>query len=296
MEIREEKRFCVYEYIRKNFGKKIQVTHVMAHCGISKAESVIFLEELRSKGYLAGTAGMGYWFKREAFFKPEPLYALSKESIFQKLETGVTELVDMFLSKPYAFYTESDLHCFLYHTLCKLGLNQACRCRMDKQLVESILLHKEYPTKVRYRRYHDMKSKEDKRGSRGHFDISIWDPDLTEQREFQVSGGKGEQRVLAAVELSLNEHHKNFQWHVYWDLLKLKDPKNEVERGIILFFVRDYPYSKTLFPRNGFIKTLHKMFGNEDEVPIVYVEKLGAEERKGTISKVPFLKYQSLEP
>lgn len=36
---------------------------------------------------------------------------------------------------------------------------------------------------------------------------------------------------MAAVGFSLNEHHERFQRHVQWDLLKLRDPKNEVERG-----------------------------------------------------------------
>jgi len=221
---------------------------------------------------------------------------MNKESVFRILETGISELVDTFLARPYAFYTESDLHCFLYHTLCNLGLNQDCRCKVNGRHVESVLLHKEYPTKGRYRRRRNAESTIEDRGARGHFDISVWDRELTERRQFRAPIGGGEQRTLAAVELSLNEHHKNFQWHVDWDLLKLKDPKNEVERGIILFFVRDYSYEKTCFPRNGFIRILHERFRNENKVPIVYVEKLGLEERKGTVSRASFLDYPSLEP
>lgn len=221
---------------------------------------------------------------------------MDKESIFRILETGINELIDAFLAKPYAFYTESDLHCFLYYTLCNLGLNHNCQCKVNARLVESVLLHKEYPTKGRYRRRNDSESTIEKRGARGHFDISVWDPVLTEQRQIRAPIGKGEQRTLAAVELSLNEHHENFQWHVYWDRLKLKDPKNEVEKGVILFFVRDYPYARTRFPKNGFIRTLHEKFGDENRVPIVYVEKIGSEERKGTISRASFLDYPYLEP
>ncbi len=218
------------------------------------------------------------------------------ESVISVIETGIVKLVDAFLARPYAFYTESDLHCFLYHNLYSLGLDRACRCKMDGRLVESVLLHKEYPTKGRYTRRRHAKSTVEERGSRGHFDISIWDHTLTENRKFRASGGKGEQRTLAAVEVSLNEHHKSFRWHVYWDLLKLKDPKNEVQRGIILFFVRDYQYRRTGFDKEGFVRALHEMFGNENRVPIVYVEKQGAKERKGTISKASFHDYPYLEP
>ena len=66
-------------------------------------------------------------------------------------------------------------------------------------------------------------------------------PELTEKRQFERAGGKGEQRTKAAIEISLNEHHNQFQWHVYWDLLKLSDPENEIQTRIILFFLRDYP-------------------------------------------------------
>lgn len=206
------------------------------------------------------------------------------------------KLVDAFLTRPYTFYTESDLHCFLYHILYNLGLKQACRCKVNGRLVESILLHKEYPTKGRYKRNRNAESTIEERGARGHFDISVWDSELSEQRQFRAARGEGEQRTLAAIELNLNEHHKNFQWHVYWDLLKLKDPKNELERGIILFFIRDYPYKRIRYPENGFIKKLHEMFGNENKVPIVYVEKHGLEKRKGIISKAHFLDYPLLEP
>jgi len=121
---------------------------------------------------------------------------MNKDSVISVVEAGIAELVDTFLARPYAFYTESDLHCFLYHTLCNLGLDQACRCKTNGRLVESVLLHKEYPTKGRYTRRRNSQSTIEERGSRGHFDISIWDHTLTENRKFRASGGKGEQRTL----------------------------------------------------------------------------------------------------
>ena len=220
-----------------------------------------------------------------------------REELFAILEKGIAELISAFLTKPYAFYTESDLHCHLYHILVNLGLDKACKVKAAEGNVESVLVHREYPTKGRYKRHDDRKSeKVCVGGKRGHFDLCIWDPAVTEQRSFRTSGGEGEQRTLAAVEFSLNEHHESFQWHVYWDLLKLTDPTNEVERGYILFFLRDYPYEKTGFPRDGFIDKLHEMFGEEKKIPIVYVEKRGSDERRGLVSRASFLDYLYLKP
>jgi len=218
-----------------------------------------------------------------------------REELFNILEKGIVKLIDVFLAKPFTFYTESDLHCQLYHILWDLGLNEGCRVEVDKGSAESVLMHKEYPTKGRYRRRRDRKSEVTKGVKRGHFDLCIWDPVLTEQRAFRAPAGRGEQRTLAAVELSLNEHHKGFDWHVYWDLLKLTDCRNEVERGYILFFLRDYPYEKTCFPRNGFIEKLHEKFGGEKRIPVIYVERLGLEERKGLISRASFQDYPRLD-
>jgi len=86
------------------------------------------------------------------------------EEIFWILEDGIVRLVDIFLAKPYLFYTESDLHCYLYHVLWSLSLSRGCRVKVDGRTVESVLLHRQYPTKGRYRRYLDRESEKDRSG------------------------------------------------------------------------------------------------------------------------------------
>lgn len=217
---------------------------------------------------------------------------MSNQEIISIIDKGIDKLIHRFLEKPYSFYSENDLHCELYHILSEMGLNKSCRVRADKRIVESSILHKEYPTKGRYRRNNSGPSEKVERGSRGHLDISIWDPDITEDRYFRRSGGRGEQRTLAAIEMSLNEHHERFQWHVYWDLLKLNDPMNEIERGIILFFVRDYPYKQVTFPKDGFLRKLHEMFGSEAKTHIIYIEYCLDENTIWLITKTKFLTYK----
>lgn len=89
------------------------------------------------------------------------------------LEAGIAKLVDIFLAKPYVFCTESDLHCYLYRVLWDLGLSKECNVKVGGRSVESVLLHREYPTKNKYRRHPDRESEEDPRGKRGHFDLCI---------------------------------------------------------------------------------------------------------------------------
>ncbi len=163
---------------------------------------------------------------------------MDKKSVFRILETGITELINAFLERPYMFYTESDLHCFLYHSLYRLGLNSTCQCKMNDGLVESILLHKEYPTKGRYRRRNNSESTIENRGARGHFDIAIWDPVLTEHRQIRAPIGKGEQRTLAAVELSLNEHHENMVPIVYVEKIGPEKRIGTISKASFL----DYPH------------------------------------------------------
>lgn len=133
------------------------------------------------------------------------------------------------------------------------------------------------------------------KGSRGHLDISVWDPDQTDRRYFRKSGGVGEQRTIAAVEMRLNEHHGRFQWHVYWDLLKLTDPENEIEMGIVLFFVRDYLYTSK-FPSDGFLKKLNEMFGSETSAHIIYAESSSRNKSVWMISDTLFRDYRHYQP
>jgi len=183
-------------------------------------------------------------------------------------ETCISELTCTFFSVPYMFYTENDLHCYLYKLLSELledagyGLYET----LDKKL--STLLHKEYPTKKKYSRDFLI---EDPKGSRGHFDLCIWNPKTVSERFFR-SGRRKEtykgQQTYFAFELILVEgpHESTLKHainHTIWDMLKLKD--NEVKYGYILFFARDWSF------REDFLKEI-----KEQKIPsnitLVYAE------------------------
>lgn len=150
-----------------------------------------------------------------------------------KFEAAIKSLVRRFRTHPYAFYTETDMHCYLYHRLYSGGLENGLYRTVEGR--DTILLHKEFPTVARYQRRLDGTLEESLEGRRrGAFDISIWDPRFISEREHR------KQKVLCAAELALNECAAGNP-HTVNDATKLAGPTNEIKYGYLLFFVRDNP-------------------------------------------------------
>lgn len=191
----------------------------------------------------------------------------TEDPLLDTAENSINELIGTFFSTPYIFYTENDLHCYLYKLLSE-GLTEAgygVYETSDNKL--SVLLHKEYPTKKMYSREF---CEEDPKGSRGHFDLCIWNPEEIRNRVFRSKNSKEiskEQQTLFAFEfLLVEENDKDLEDaidHTMWDMLKLKD--NEVEHGYILVFARDWSY------REDFLKKIREK-RIPSNITFVYVE------------------------
>ena len=161
------------------------------------------------------------------------------------VESCIDDLAETFLSTPYLFYTESDLHCYFYKLLSKRledsghGLYET----LDRKLAN--LLHKEYPTKKRYRQ---KLLAEDPTGRRGHFDLCLWNPEEVRKRLFRSRNSNEidkEQQTYFAFEFLLEEGRgksslEHAITHTKWDMLKLKN--NEVKYGYVLFFTRGWSF------------------------------------------------------
>ena len=91
--------------------------------------------------------------------------------LFEEVGSAIRALIEKFIEMPYFFYSEQDMHAYLYHKLIsgKLGEFFVETRFGDK----SVLLHKEYPTLRIYPRR--------RRGRRGHFDLAIIDPEYASE-------------------------------------------------------------------------------------------------------------------
>jgi len=216
---------------------------------------------------------------------------VEKEKLGQITESAIDNLIMAFKATPYFFYTESDLHCYLYgEILNKLPLEDwECKTKDGKS---SILLHKEYPTKERYSA--KALKKGFSKGARGHFDLSIWNPEETSNRLFRVVSStdfQEEQHIFIAIELDMierNEMMEQAMHHFKWDLLKLRSRKNEVEHGYQLVFVRDW------INRGNFAERARNEARKAQDTTVLYIEKEKGIVRAGTLTSRLFLNYDPI--
>ena len=191
---------------------------------------------------------------------------ISKKQLVTITESSIKNLINSFQKSPYTFYTESDLHCYLYNQIYTSLPAEQWFCKTSNQ--ESILIHKEYPTKERYSRKSLTEGLE--KGSRGHFDLTIWNPERTQERAFRAKDQKfeEEQQTFIAIEFDLEENKadvENAVHHLRWDLMKLRGTKNEVENGYLLTFGRDWAYEK------DFLEKVKQFTATEKEVTVIYI-------------------------
>jgi len=127
------------------------------------------------------------------------------------------------------------MHAYLYHKLVsgRLGEFIVETHRGDR----TILVHLEYPT---LNAYPGPRGK----AKRGHFDLAIIDPDHAPESDWRLTSKKPQyatHKPKVAVEFGLNEiGTPRFELeHFNKDFDRLTDPKNAVERGYLLFFLRE---------------------------------------------------------
>lgn len=143
------------------------------------------------------------------------------------IEDCIENLLAKFRTNPFFFYTESDMHCYLYHLL--LQDKRLQREYSTRNGMPTILLHREYPTVGKYVKEGGL-LKPSQRGRRGHFDLAILNPNFVDKLGFRT------QRALIAIEMALNEGEKHFRN----DYTKLNDERNGILHGYIVFLVRDF--------------------------------------------------------
>ena len=196
------------------------------------------------------------------------------------VERAIVTLRNKFLQSPYTFYSESDLHCYLYYLLYSERLfKEPVKVLIGGKPISTIRLHKEYPTLGKF--YKPLNKKflvpeennyitvggKKFQPSRGAYDLAIIDPDET--RDFK------RQKTSIAIEFALNELHPSL-WHLQNDYTKITYNVNEVERGYILFFIRkpdlsDYLVRKRLPQIRAKLKNIYEQ-RLDSKVRILYLE------------------------
>jgi len=203
----------------------------------------------------------------------------TKQMLVKITEESIRELVSVFKQNPHLFYTESDLHYYLYAKILEKLPMKEWMCKTTEGQT-SLLLHKEYPTKNRYSRKLLKKGLE--KGSRGHFDLVIWNPEQVEKRYIRTCSGNfsDEQCTFIAVEFDLKGGNATLDafHHFKWDLLKLRDEKNEVEHGYLLLFVRNWIW------KDKFLEKARSEVAKEKEVVVLYAEEDKNQRRIETLS------------
>jgi len=215
---------------------------------------------------------------------------VTKDELLKIVEASIDNLFTNFKKYPYFFYTENDLHTCLYYEIFRCLDQKEWLCKTKDGKI-SILLHKEYPTKERYSA--KLLQENVPKGSRGHIDLTVWNPEKTEERLFRVTSNdsfENEQQTFIAIELDMIERSESLKstiHHFKWDLLKLRSKKNEIENGYSLVFVRDWLHSEK------FLSEVKKL-PQDNKTTILYAESSKDKRLVGTLTQKQFLNYMKL--
>jgi len=178
-----------------------------------------------------------------------------KKAVF----TGIKRTVNKFREQPHYFFTETDIHSYLYHCLYRRKLEVE-----TKDGVITTCLHKEYPTNFRFlnenRKDYGLK----KIGQRGNHDLVVLNPNFVTEsditnvvskniRDVEARKSRNEKKfrneLVAVIELKYVINNKNqFIDEVEKDIWKLSIAQNtqSFEAYNLVFCNHEYRYLNKL--------------------------------------------------
>ena len=171
---------------------------------------------------------------------------------------GIRKTVNKFRERPFIFFTEMDIHSYLYYCLYS--------SKFEVETKEGIItscIHKEYPTNFRY----SKKTMKDyglkKAGRRGNYDIAVLNPKFI--REFDIKNvvnkdvrdleirsrnkEKFRSELIAAIELKyVINNNKKFIDEIEKDIKKLSiaSKYQSFEAYNLVFCNHEYQYMREL--------------------------------------------------
>ena len=194
------------------------------------------------------------------------------------VESNVKTLVNRFKGRAHNFFTESDLHSYLYLVFYRDK-------RFSKQYptgdpsVRTILIHREYPTFFRFRRELPVKSAP-KPAKRGHHDLVVLNPSflaayplsiVTNQDISAIPRRPKEKPLLAAVEFKMPRSRigRGTLEEIELDFQKLQLSLEWSQRLYMVIFNRHVPMAPELCPE------LERMASENPDVRALYMENVG---------------------
>jgi len=192
------------------------------------------------------------------------------------IESSISELARRFRESPLDFFTESDLHSWLYHALLEIP-ELLRRYGMAEASGKTVLVHREYPTFFRFRERLPVE-KTGPPARRGHYDLVVLNPDfvttyppeiVTNQTFSMVEGKTWPMKpILAAIEVKLLTRRPSAQimqdMEIDFQVLQQSDPW--VSSAHLLVFNR---WSALPHHQHGELKRMAK---ENKDITLLYVE------------------------
>lgn len=160
---------------------------------------------------------------------------MEQKEIVQCVENSIKELIKVFCENPYFFYTENDIHCFIYRLLYNEMSEKDNWCaEINGKKVRTLPVHKEYPTREIYIK---KEKSSNGRGTRRRFDIVVFhekDIELFNFKEKPKRFNKYPAEPFIAIQIGLDYNLD----HLKSDWKSLTDNKNCVNYKYLLHFDR----------------------------------------------------------
>lgn len=200
------------------------------------------------------------------------------------VEDKIKTTVNHFCRKPLNYFTESDIHSYLYHALYR-EKNFSRQYPTQNPTQKTILIHREYPTFFKFKK--DMPvipSKE--AGKRGHYDLVVLNPEFVKAHTFDVVINKDystipteftDKPLIAAVEFKFLIHKldKEMLKEIEMDFQKLNYTKPYAYNRYFLLFNR-------FGPIRDHLNILERIKNENPSVSAVYAETYFEGEIKAT--------------
>lgn len=195
------------------------------------------------------------------------------------VEDAIRKLVNRFKGRAFNFFTECDIHSYLYHCLYRQDI---AKLYPTKDGNNALLLHREYPTFFRFRRVkkgnRHVFQAGDPRAPRGHYDLAVLNPEFLLRNNVSVVINKDirhesqridvKYNILAAIEFKfiVKRSSLNMLDEIKIDIDKLSHPKGSAESRYLIIFNNYGPME------DWFYKKLFDMCSRQSNVKIVYAE------------------------